>query len=46
MLVELRQDHTTENGLNLWVVSYNLRNDVALNAMQIAEELINKYIIN
>ena len=35
----IRQDSTVENGLNLWVVSDNLRNGAALNAVQIAELL-------
>ena len=39
----IRQDYTIENGLNLWVVSDNLRKGAALNAIQIAEEIIHKY---
>ena len=39
----IRQDETIENGLNLWVVSDNLRKGAALNAVQIAELIINKY---
>ena len=35
----VRQDSTIENGLNLWVVSDNLRKGAALNAVQIAELL-------
>ena len=35
----IRQDGTVENGLNLWVVSDNLRKGAALNAVQIAELL-------
>ena len=35
----IRQDPTVENGLNLWVVSDNLRKGAALNAVQIAEIL-------
>jgi aspartate-semialdehyde dehydrogenase len=35
----IRQDSTIENGLNLWVVSDNLRKGAALNAVQIAEVL-------
>jgi len=35
----IRQDPTVENGLNLWVVSDNLRKGAALNAVQIAELL-------
>jgi len=33
----IRNDPTVENGLNLWVVSDNLRKGAALNAVQIAE---------
>ena len=39
----IRQDDTIDNGLNLWVVSDNLRKGAALNAVQIAEEIIHKY---
>ena len=35
----VRQDVTVENGLNLWIVSDNLRKGAALNAVQIAEVL-------
>jgi len=34
-----------ENGLNLWVVSDNLRKGAALNTVQIAETLINRGLI-
>src|SRR3954470_482645 len=40
----VRVDPTVENGLALWVVSDNLRKGAALNAVQIAEELIRGYI--
>jgi aspartate-semialdehyde dehydrogenase len=40
----VRVDPTVENGLSLWVVSDNLRKGAALNAVQIAEELIKGYI--
>ena len=33
----IRRDESVENGLNLWVVSDNLRKGAALNAIQIAE---------
>ena len=33
----IREDATVENGLNIWVVSDNLRKGAALNAIQIAE---------
>ena len=36
----IRVDESVENGLNLWVVSDNLRKGAALNAIQIAEALI------
>jgi aspartate-semialdehyde dehydrogenase len=37
----IREDESVANGLNLWVVSDNLRKGAALNAVQIAECLIN-----
>ena len=41
----LRKDETLDNGLNLWIVSDNLRKGAALNAVQIAETIIkNNYI--
>jgi len=39
----IRKDNSIDNGLNLWVVSDNLRKGAALNAIQIAEEVINRY---
>ncbi len=36
----IREDETIDNGLNLWIVADNLRKGAALNAIQIAEELI------
>ena len=36
----IREDESIENGLNMWVVSDNLRKGAALNAIQIAECLI------
>src|SRR5919109_1698753 len=41
----IREDATVENGLNLWVVSDNLRKGDALNAVQIAELLINRKLL-
>jgi len=38
----IREDPTIENGLNLWCVSDNLRKGAALNAVQIAEVLLNR----
>jgi aspartate-semialdehyde dehydrogenase len=40
----IREDKSIANGLNLWVVSDNLRKGAALNAVQIAEILIRDYI--
>jgi aspartate-semialdehyde dehydrogenase len=42
----IREDATVENGLSLWVVSDNLRKGAALNAVQIAETLINRKLIS
>ncbi|MBI3592883.1 MAG: aspartate-semialdehyde dehydrogenase [Nitrospirae bacterium] len=36
----IREDESIDNGINLWIVSDNLRKGAALNAVQIAEELI------
>jgi aspartate-semialdehyde dehydrogenase len=41
----IREDGTVENGLSLWCVSDNLRKGAALNAVQIAECLINRKLI-
>ena len=41
----IREDGTVENGLEMWVVSDNLRKGAALNAVQIAECLINRKLI-
>jgi aspartate-semialdehyde dehydrogenase len=38
----IREDVTVENGLVMWVVSDNLRKGAALNAVQIAETLIER----
>jgi aspartate-semialdehyde dehydrogenase len=38
----IRKDPTVEHGLNLWCVSDNLRKGAALNAVQIAECLMNR----
>lgn len=36
----IREDFSHPNGLNLWIVSDNIRKGAALNAVQIAEELV------
>ena len=41
----IREDPTVENGLNMWIVSDNLRKGAALNAVQIAELLIERGLI-
>ncbi len=39
----IRNDTSVDNGLNLWIVSDNLRKGAALNAVQIAELVISKH---
>jgi aspartate-semialdehyde dehydrogenase len=39
----IRQDKSVSNGLNLWVVSDNIRKGAALNAVQIAEMLVQEW---
>src|SRR5215204_734373 len=41
----IREDITVENGLAFWCVSDNLRKGAALNAIQIAEALVNRGLI-
>jgi aspartate-semialdehyde dehydrogenase len=41
----IREDITVENGLAFWCVSDNLRKGAALNAVQIAEELVKRKLI-
>ena len=40
----IREDISEENALNIWFVSDNLRKGAALNAVQIAEELVAGYL--
>ena len=40
----IREDESIDNGINMWIVSDNLRKGAALNAVQIAEVLVEKYI--
>src|SRR5215831_18360143 len=42
----IREDATVENGLAFWCVSDNLRKGAALNAVQIAEVLINRKLLS
>ena len=39
----IRNDDSIDNGLNMWVVSDNLRKGAALNAVQIAEIVCEKF---
>ena len=39
----IRRDHSIANGMNLWVVSDNIRKGAATNAVQIAQYLIRQY---
>jgi aspartate-semialdehyde dehydrogenase len=41
----IREDATIENGLNIWVVSDNLRKGAALNTVQILETLIERNLV-
>jgi aspartate-semialdehyde dehydrogenase len=36
----IREDESIENGINMWIVADNLRKGAALNAVQIAEKLV------
>ena len=40
----IREDESISNGINMWIVSDNLRKGAALNAVQIAEILIREYL--
>jgi aspartate-semialdehyde dehydrogenase len=40
----IREDESIANGINMWVVSDNLRKGAALNAVQIAEILVRDYL--
>jgi aspartate-semialdehyde dehydrogenase len=41
----IREDITVENGISFWCVSDNLRKGAALNAVQIAESMINRGLL-
>jgi aspartate-semialdehyde dehydrogenase len=41
----IREDITVENGLSFWCVSDNLRKGAALNAIQIAESMVNRGLL-
>jgi aspartate-semialdehyde dehydrogenase len=40
----IRRDETVSSGLNMWIVADNIRKGAALNAIQIAEILIERYL--
>jgi aspartate-semialdehyde dehydrogenase len=40
----IREDESIENGINMWIVSDNVRKGAALNAVQIAEILVRDYL--
>ena len=45
IISRIREDRTVENGLAFWVVADNLRKGAALNAVQIAELLLNRNLL-
>ena len=44
MFDRIREDISHDRGLDMWVVSDNIRKGAALNAVQIAELLIEDYL--
>jgi len=42
----IRSDFSNPNGLAMWIVSDNLRKGAALNAVQIAEEIIRQGLLS
>jgi aspartate-semialdehyde dehydrogenase len=40
----IREDISSQSGINMWVVSDNVRKGAALNSIQIAELLIQQYL--
>ena len=42
----IRKDHSIDNGLALWIVADNLRKGAALNAFQIAQEVLTRKCLN
>jgi aspartate-semialdehyde dehydrogenase len=41
----IREDETIDNGINMWIVSDNIRKGAALNTVQIAETLIERDLV-
>jgi len=44
LIGRIREDYTIDNGINFWISGDQLRKGAALNAIQIAEELIKHYV--
>lgn len=44
LIGRIREDYTIDNGINFWISGDQLRKGAALNAVQIAEELIRQYV--
>ena len=42
----IRKDNSIKHGLNLWVVGDQIRKGAALNALQIAEYMINNNLLS
>lgn len=42
----IREDESIANGLNMWIVADNIRKGAALNAVQIAEALLERDLLN
>ena len=42
----IRRDYSIANGMNLWIVSDNIRKGAATNAVQIAKYLIESKLVN
>jgi aspartate-semialdehyde dehydrogenase len=40
----IREDESIKKGINMWIVSDNLRKGAALNAVQVAELLVKNYL--
>ncbi len=45
MVGRIREDFTINNGLNLWIVANNIRKGAALNAIHIAQTLVERKLI-
>ena len=45
MIGRIREDLSIENGINIWCVANNIKKGAALNAIQNAENLIERKLI-